>query len=94
MAFTAIARIEAGPVRLATVDGQPFFRRDARYFPCSPAPIKPLLDSLSFIRSKTHWGAAFRFGVLRIPAEDFARIARAMQCAVGDPAALPQAVST
>jgi hypothetical protein len=33
---------------------------------------------LSFIRSKDHWGAAFRFGFLRVPEEDFARIAAAM----------------
>ena len=40
----------------------------------SPAPIRPLIDALSFIRSKLHWGAAFRFGHLRVPADDFARI--------------------
>jgi hypothetical protein len=33
---------------------------------------------LSFIRSKTHWGAAFRFGLVRVPREDFALIATAM----------------
>ena len=37
-----------------------------------------MLESLSFIRSKEHWGAAFRFGFLRVPEEDFARIAAAM----------------
>ena len=37
-----------------------------------------MLDSLSFIRSKEHWGASFRFGFLRVPEEDFARIAAAM----------------
>src|SRR4029079_10009386 len=42
------------------------------------APIKPLIEELSFIRSKTHWGAAFRFGFLRVPEPDFARIASAM----------------
>ena len=45
----------------------------------SPAPIRPPIDALTFIRSKTHWGAAFRFGVVRVPAEDFARIAAAME---------------
>ena len=38
------------------------FRLDVDYFPATPAPIRPLLESLTFIRSKTHWGAAFRFG--------------------------------
>jgi hypothetical protein len=48
------------------------------YLPATPAPIRPLIDALTFIRSKTHWGAAFRFGVVRVPAADFARIAAAM----------------
>ena len=43
-----------------------------------PAPIRPLIDSLTFIRSKLHWGAAFQLGHLRVPAEDFARIVAAM----------------
>ncbi len=59
---------------------RPLFRRNAAYFDASPAPIKPLLEQLSFIRSKTHWGAAFRYGVVRIPREDFAAIATAMGC--------------
>jgi hypothetical protein len=37
-----------------------------------------LIEDLSFIRSKKHWGAAFRFGVLRVPEADFALIAAAM----------------
>jgi hypothetical protein len=37
-----------------------------------------LIDALSFIRSKAHWGAAFRFGVVRVPESDFALIAAAM----------------
>ncbi len=54
------------------------FDAHAEYLPREPAPIRPLIDSLSFIRSKVHWGAAFRFGFLRVPEEDFARIAAAM----------------
>ena len=54
------------------------FRRHAEFLRASPAPIRPLIDSLTFIRSKLHWGAAFRFGHLRVPAEDFARIVAAM----------------
>ena len=38
----------------------------------------PLIDQLSFIKSKTHWGAAFRSGQLKVPARDFALIAEAM----------------
>jgi hypothetical protein len=36
------------------------------------------VERLSFITNKTHWGAAFRFGYIRIPAADFALIAAEM----------------
>jgi hypothetical protein len=78
-AFTAIGRVRTGVVYQATHDdGFRPFRLDVDYLPAEPAPIKPLLEDLSFIRSKTHWGAAFRFGVVRVPAEDFAVVAAAM----------------
>ena len=54
------------------------FRLAVDYLPAQDAPIRPLIEDLSFIRSKTHWGAAFRFGFLRVPEADFARIAAAM----------------
>ena len=78
-AFTAIGRIRDGRVYQADAGGgfRPF-RLDVDYLPATDAPVKPLIDGLSFIRSKTHWGAAFRFGFLRVPEEDFARIAAAM----------------
>ena len=79
-AFTAIGRVRSGTVYQAEMDGgfRPF-RLDVDFLPAEPAPVKPLLPELSFIRSKTHWGAAFRFGVVRIPAPDFAVIASAMK---------------
>ena len=43
----------------------------------------PLIEKLSFIRSKTHWGAAFRFGYIKVPEADFALIADAMNPRVG-----------
>jgi predicted RNA-binding protein len=49
---------------------------------CKEVPIKPLIDALSFIKSKTHWGAAFRFGYLKVPAHDFSLIAEAMGVAL------------
>jgi len=80
-AFTAIGRIRDGQVHQAEMAGgfRPF-RLAVDYLPSQEAPIKPLVPDLSFIRSKTHWGAAFRFGVARVPEEDFLRIAHAMQC--------------
>ncbi len=63
-------------------------RRDVRFFPSHDAPIRPLLDKLSFTRGRPSWGAAFRYGMLEIPAEDYALIARAMGVAdEGAPAA-------
>ena len=78
-AFTAIGRIRDGKVYQADAgpDFKPF-RMGVEFLPAAIAQIKPLIESLTFIHSKTHWGAAFRFGILRVPAEDFARIAAAM----------------
>jgi hypothetical protein len=78
-AFTAIGRVRSGTVYQVEVDAsfRPF-RLDVHYFPAQPAPVRPLIADLSFIRSKEHWGAAFRFGIVRVPEPDFARIAAAM----------------
>ena len=78
-AFTAIGRIREGEIFQADQGGgfRPF-RRAVEYLPAQDAPIRPLVGDLSFIRSKDHWGAAFRFGFVRVPEEDFARIATAM----------------
>jgi hypothetical protein len=79
-AFTAIGRVRTGTVYQAEMeDGFRPFRLDVEFLAAEPAPVKPLLPELSFIRSKTHWGAAFRFGVVRVPAADFALIAAAMK---------------
>ena len=78
-AFTAIGRVGDGPIfEVAPEQPTPLFRRSASWLDAAPAPIKPLLPGLSFIRNKEHWGAAFRFGLLRVPREDFAAIAAAM----------------
>ena len=76
-ALTAIGHVRSGTVYQATLatDFRPF-RIDVDYLPSQPAPIKPLITQLSFIRSKAHWGAAFRYGTLRIPEADFTLIAR------------------
>jgi hypothetical protein len=78
-AFTAIGRIEEGPIFEADgADAARVFRRRAAYLDATPAPIKPLLERLSFIRSKKHWGATLRPGLVRVPRDDFAAIAAAM----------------
>jgi hypothetical protein len=68
----------AGNAPQAGAAAEPTFRRNASFLDALPAPIKPLLEALSFTRSKTYRGAAFRYGLVRIPREDFATIAAAM----------------
>lgn len=78
-AFTAIGRVADGPIYETQASGAiQAFRRPAAYLNATPAPIKPLLEQLTFIRSKASWGAAFRFGLARVPRDDFATIAAAM----------------
>ena len=78
-AFTAIGVVSTGKVYQVqmTEEFKPY-RVDVRFLKAKEAPIKPLVDALSFIKSKTHWGAAFRFGQIKIPAEDLKLIAKAM----------------
>jgi hypothetical protein len=69
--------------REAHPDGVPGFvpwRIDVDFLPAQSAPIKPLIAQLEFIKDKTHWGAAFRFGQVRIGEVDFRCIAHAMGC--------------
>jgi hypothetical protein len=77
--FTAIGRIMTGDIYQVEMapDFKPY-RLDVGFMKCHETPIKPLIHSLSFIKNKTRWGAAFRFGHLKIPAEDFKIIAEAM----------------
>ncbi|MBS0453022.1 MAG: EVE domain-containing protein [Proteobacteria bacterium] len=78
-AFTAIGTVVSGEVYQVEMspDFKPF-RMDVTFHSCQDAPIKPLIGQLSFIKDKTHWGSAFRFGQLRVSQEDFLRIAQAM----------------
>jgi hypothetical protein len=77
--FTAIGVVSSGEVYRVQMakDFEPY-RVDVNFFKAKEAPIKPLIEALFFIKNKTRWGAAFRFGHLRVPAEDFMLIAKAM----------------
>jgi hypothetical protein len=79
--FTAIGVVRTGEIHQVEMspDFMPY-RVGVRFLECREAPIQPLIERLSFIKSKTHWGATFRFGYLKVPAEDFLLIARAMGC--------------
>ena len=82
-ALTALGFIRTGEVYAhdMTADGVPGFvpwRIDVDFVPAQSAPIKPLIAQLEFIKDKTHWGAAFRFGQVKIGEVDFRCIAHAM----------------
>lgn len=78
-AFTSVGCVGDGPLsRVDMPDGTSCFRLPVTYLEAHPAPIRPLLDLLTFIRNRQHWGAAFRFGALRIGARDYLTIASAM----------------
>jgi predicted RNA-binding protein len=77
--FTAIAQISDDRIYQHDMgDGFVPFRRNVRFLPASDVPIRPLIDVLTFIKDKSHWGAPFRFGTLQIPEEDFTLIAKGM----------------
>ena len=87
-AFTALGQVDGAPIEQSRDAHQPFRRKVAwTSVPC--IPIRPLLPQLGFIGNKSHWGAAFRFGYVRVPPDDFARIVAAVQA--GSAAAARQA---
>ena len=77
--FTAICKITDENIYQHDMGGGFIpFRRNVIFFPAKDVSILPLVNVLSFIKDKTHWGAPFRFGTLHIPEEDFRLIAGMM----------------
>jgi hypothetical protein len=77
--FTALGRvIDSEPSEVEQAPGLAMWRRTMEYQEVREVEIRPLLDELSFIRDKSKWGAAFRFGFIEIPREDFMKIAQRM----------------
>jgi len=88
-AFTAIGTVVTGDVY--QVEVTPAFkphRVDCHFAPSKETPIKALVERLSFIKNKSHWGAAFRFGHVEVPASDFALIAERMELRVAETSSL------
>lgn len=78
-AFTAIGEIKPGePYIHNTGNGFTPTRRDVVYQSAREAPIRPMLDDLSFTANQRNWGMIFRRGVFEIPEEDFNLTASAM----------------
>ena len=81
-AFTALGRVTddvAYRVEM-TPDFHPW-RRNVSYINSKPAPVRPLLKTLSFITDLRHWGFPFHRGLFKISREDFLTIAAAMGAA-------------
>lgn len=77
--FTAIGVIQPGePYAFKMSDDFVPYRINVDYLKTQDAPIRPLLGQLSFIPDKKKWGAPFRFGILKIPCQDFMIIAATM----------------
>ena len=78
-AFTAIGTVRDERVYQGVMaDGFEPFRRDVDWLDANEAPIRPLLERLSFTQGKSNWGYAFRVGLLKVGADDMALIANAM----------------
>ncbi|MEZ4563658.1 MAG: EVE domain-containing protein [Thermomicrobiales bacterium] len=87
-AFTAIGQLAGEEItEVAMTERFTAARRAVHWLPTHPAPIRPLLTSLTFIRTPERWGMTFRPGHLEIDKADFQRIAAAMGAEAGADAA-------
>ena len=84
-AFTAIGTVIDERVYQGRMAGgfEPW-RKDVAWLGAQEAPIRPLLEALSFTQGKPNWGYAFRFGLLKVTADDMVLIARAMQAVLAN----------
>lgn len=90
--FVSIGRIVTGDVyQVEQFPGFKPFRIDVDFMQCEEAPIKPLIESLDFIKNKQNWGMAFRFGCLEASKKDFIEIAQAMKVDLDNPVPDPRA---
>ncbi len=77
--FTAIVRVIDENVYQHDMGGDFVpFRLKVQFLPSKDVSILPLINELTFIKDKSHWGAPFRFGTLQIPEQDFRLIASKM----------------
>lgn len=77
--FTAIGTIDLGePYTFAMSKDFIPWRRNVSFVESTEAPIKPLLDKLTFIKDKSRWGFPFRQGCFEIAQNDFQLIAKEM----------------
>jgi EVE domain len=94
-AFTAIGTVRDERVYQGVMAGgfEPF-RKDVAWSAGHEAPIRPLLEALSFTQGKPNWGYALRFGLLKVTAADMACIAQAMGARLDRDESVQMALST
>jgi len=77
--FTAIGKVRGEQIySFEMLKGFNPFRRDINFLESNEVPIRPILEQLSFIKDKSRWGYAFRFGHFEIPKSDFEVISKTM----------------
>jgi predicted RNA-binding protein len=78
--FTALGRVTDDEIYQEDVskDFSPS-RRKVEFFSSKAISILPLIEDLTFIQNKEHWGYPFRFGFLEIKRYDFELISSQMQ---------------
>ncbi len=78
-AFTAIGHVLPGePAEREMMPGMPGWYRRMAWLDAEAADIYPLLDTLSFVTDRQHWGMYFRKSLFKVGNRDFALIATAM----------------
>jgi hypothetical protein len=84
-AFCAIGRFaDREPYETELMPGRVGWCRDIAFqADAHEAGVYPLLDRLSFIRDRAHWGLFFHRSLFSVPRDDFATIAGAMGVAAG-----------
>ncbi len=78
--FTAAGRItDTEPYQATVSESFHPWRRRVNFLPCRPVSIRPLIESLEFIKDKKKWGYPFRRGLFQINRKDFELITKAME---------------
>ncbi|MDO8497409.1 MAG: EVE domain-containing protein [bacterium] len=77
--FSAIGQIADDTMFLVeNSPGVQAYRRKVNYLKVKEAPLIPLIQHLSCIRNKKHWGVVFKMDLIQISKEDFELISKAM----------------
>ncbi|MEO6509191.1 MAG: EVE domain-containing protein, partial [Patescibacteria group bacterium] len=69
--FTAIGQLPDEEIYSLEIDGVKVFRRKVTYTQSKEVSVLPLIQKLSFIRNKKHWGFIFKLSLIQILEEDF-----------------------